>query len=179
MTAPVRRRGLTVVGLAGWLFADLLLVLALVGLASMPAPPHRAAQPPHPTATPSPTHSLGQLESQPELWPIAIDAVGLQALGQAHSTSGPAADTVVADVNHYLATVPRYSDGSTRRVGLVLVRVYEPLSQLGLADDAAAEVSQVLLDRVPAFAGALHEDVWNGSGAKPPGSAELEVYFYG
>ncbi|GAB2869166.1 hypothetical protein GCM10027074_41060 [Streptomyces deserti] len=55
-----RRRGLGTVVLAGWLFADLLLVLALVSMADRPDPlasrPTESASPsPSPSASPSPT----------------------------------------------------------------------------------------------------------------------------
>ncbi|MER5220794.1 hypothetical protein [Streptomyces flaveus] len=63
MSARPRRRtrGLSVVVLAGWLFADLLLVLALVSMADRPDPmaddrPKPTDSPsPSPTASPSPT----------------------------------------------------------------------------------------------------------------------------
>ncbi|MDX3542809.1 hypothetical protein PV729_02495 [Streptomyces europaeiscabiei] len=84
MRARGRRRGVGVVVLAGWLFADLLLVLTLVSMADRPDPLAARLEPsagPSPTASPSPspTGPQGVARTPSEFKVRGTDADDLEA----------------------------------------------------------------------------------------------------
>ncbi|MER5253233.1 MULTISPECIES: hypothetical protein [unclassified Streptomyces] len=99
MSRPRRRGRISVVVLAGWLFADLLLVLALVSMADRPdpladRPRAKDGTKPSPSASPTPTGPRS-VELQPEEFRVkGTDKGDLTA--QIHKNTGKWADREAA-----------------------------------------------------------------------------------
>jgi len=171
-----RRRGRTggrvpAIHLAGWLFADLLLVLFLVSLSAQHAP--EAPEPP----PPPPPKLLS-----PESCEFTV------RLGNGFTADR---DRVVSELERILSA-PKDSDFNTddghgapsdkcrehlaeqRDVGFVIAFGSGSNQQIGAAKEFAADVAEIAIEEIPQFKDAKYRELWTGGS---PGSVELSVFF--
>lgn len=157
--APRKRFRFNPVHLAGWLFADMLLVLALVSMgdrgdplaATATGPTPEASASPKPTPTPTGPRSV-------ERKPVKMDVT---------AASG-ADDAVVTQ----LRQKTRQYEGRT--AAFVLTFGNDPDTAAGQA--YAKRINKALKAARPdMFRGATTRDFWHGG---PAGSADLEIYFF-
>ncbi|MFD0272351.1 hypothetical protein ACFVHB_00385 [Kitasatospora sp. NPDC127111] len=158
--------------LAGWLFADLLLVLLVVALSALPAPrPEASATPsaslPGPTTTsaapsPSPTRPAERgLVIQPCRFTVNV---GYSTLG------GSGADQVASQLDTQL----RAAGVEQRTAGFVLSFGHAP--DVNVGQDAARKVNDVLNGRLPAvFGKAPKRGYWTGDSASDV--VDVDVFF--
>lgn len=136
--------------LAGWLFADLFLVLLIAGLAALPA--RTSAKVSKPTAsaspTPTPTHSLG-LDPQHLDFTVSLSPDAFRA---------GAANQLLNDVNAELAA----RDPSHRLVGFVLVFASDNQNDIGRAIKTATDAFNLLHSHSPYFTASTGLGYWNG-----------------
>lgn len=157
--------------LAGWLFADLFLVLFIVGLESTPgagaASSSASATATTTTTTPTTTTTVAErvLDRTPVKFEVEAD---LDRLG-AEGPDGPVAAGVLDAVSREVA-----ARGPGRAVGFVLIFAAGPQDGIAQAQDRARTVLGVLQSRQPAFADASGEGYWRG-GANV---LEFDVFFY-
>ncbi|MGW0797107.1 hypothetical protein [Streptomyces sp. NPDC002692] len=151
--------------LAGWLFADMLLVLALVSMGDRSDP--LAAQA---TAHPSPSHAPSSVEPSPEPSPTPSGPRSVERKPVKISVTAAAGDTswMVARLR---AATTRY-EGRTAAFVLTFGQAPEP----GPGQAYANEINTALRKARPRmFADATTRDFWNGGAS---GTADLEIYFY-
>jgi hypothetical protein len=135
--------------LAGWLFADLFLVLLIIGLAALPGRPAvHSRGTSSPTPTPSPTHSLG-LDPHYLKFSITLtpDAFRAGSGGQ-----------LVNEVNSAM----RRLDPTGRLVGFVLVFASDVQANASRAVATATNAFKLLHARSAAFASSTGLGYWNG-----------------
>lgn len=134
--------------LAGWLFADLFLVLLLTGLAELP--PKDTSKAPVSRPSPTPTHETG-------LDPHHIDFdIGISP----SDFRGGAQDRFVTSVTKELASRNR----GKRPVGFVLIFASGPSGGADEAQRTATSAFDLLHHRSPAFASSTGLGYWSGSG---------------
>jgi len=132
--------------LAGWLFADLFLVLLVVGLAVLPARP--AVHPPPP---PPPVHHHKQGLSPRRLnFSVTLSPDQFRA---------GARSLFVKEVNAQLDRL----DPSHRLVGFVLVFASDSQANVARADQTATQALHLLQRRSRVFASAQGLGYWNGA----------------
>lgn len=162
--SPLKRNfRFTPLHLAGWLFADMLLVLALVSMgdrgdplaAQAGAKPSKspAATSPEPSATPTPT-------------------------GPRSVSRKPVTVRLTAAVGNTTRMVEQLRAATTRYEGreAAFVLTFGQAPEPGDGQAYAREVNQALRKARPdMFTDATTRDFWNGG---PSGSADLEIYFY-
>jgi hypothetical protein len=159
--SPSKRRfRFTPLHLAGWLFADMLLVLALVSMGDRGDPlaaqtDAKPSKPPAATPTPSPTPT-----------------------GPRSVARKPVTVHLTAAVGDTTRMVEQLVDATTRYKGreaaFVLTFGQAPEPNDGQA--YARDVNKALRKARPEmFTDATTRDFWNGG---PSGSADLEIYFY-
>ena len=138
--------------LAGWLFADLFLVLLVAGLAALPArtsaKPSKPTTSASPTPTPTPTHSLG-LDPHHLDFTISLSPDAFRA---------GAGNQLLNDVNAELASM----DPSHRLVGFVLVFASDDQNDTGRAIKTATDAFNLLHSRSPYFTASTGLGYWNG-----------------
>jgi hypothetical protein len=156
--------------LAGWLFADLFLVLFIVAFSSQPtvatAKPAAAASPsasasPGRTPRPSPAPTPSRLGLEPV--PVSIDVSVSPTAIDNPATRAQATGRLLASLNAQLAARHR----SGQRAGFVLVfagGVAGASDPIDAAVHVAAMVIPILGKQDPAiFAAATGEGLWGGS----------------
>ncbi|GAA3967777.1 hypothetical protein FOF52_10270 [Thermobifida alba] len=159
------------VHLAGWLFADLLLVLFLVSLSAQNAPEAPEPPPPPPPKLLSPDSCEFTVR-----------------LGNGFDVDP---DRVVAELGRILSD-PDDSDFNTddghgepsdkcrehlteqREIGFVIAFGSGSNQQIGAAKEFAAEVVEIAVAEIPQFEGAKYRELWTGGS---PGAVELSVFF--
>jgi hypothetical protein len=146
--------------LAGWLFADLFLMLFVVGLASLP--PKRPV--PRPTPTVSPV-APQVLESKPVR--LSIDVAPSDVRGGQRGI-----DALIRGLNDQL----EQRRLTSRRAGFVLVFAYGPQSGIAQAQDTAQYVIGLVRKQDSTFADASGEGYWTGRGGD---DFEFEIFFFG
>ncbi len=158
-----RWRTIGAASLAGWLFADLMLVLFVTTLASTTVP--AAPKPPAPVAAPSP-QPPGQrvLVLHVHEIPLTISAVGIAA------NSGTAVHALVAQFRRRLKRIG-FSDA---RAGLVETFDAAPESS-SAAIDLARRINHIITKHFPLFAQAVTQSYWE---AGPAGGAEVKIFFF-
>jgi hypothetical protein len=166
--------------LAGWLFADLMLMLFLVGLSMAPAAPKRPPPPPRtpngrtpsPHATASPK---GPRVVDPHRYPTRVVAVNLAALASG-GDNGPAARTLRAHTDTMLRHLVRdHPELRGREVGVALIFGAGPQSGIGTAERRAGKVGDVLRDTDDSFRHAVVEPLWTEGS---PDFVKMRLYFY-
>jgi hypothetical protein len=163
MSTRTRRRRFTPLHLAGWLFADMLLVLALVSMGDRgdPQAARAAARTSPSPGTPSPSPSPSQTPSGPrsvERRPVKLHVAA-------------ASGDTTRMVRQLRAATARYKGRSAAFV-LTFGQAPDP----GAGQVYAREVNGSLRRARPAmFSDATTRDFWNGGAS---GTADLEIYFY-
>ncbi|MFJ5937949.1 hypothetical protein [Streptomyces sp. NPDC093071] len=149
--------------LAGWLFADMLLVLALVAMGDQ-GDPLAAEAPTGPKATTSP--KPGPSKTPAPKGPRAVTRTPVKV-----SLDAPPGDR--ATMREQLRKITARYEG--RQAAFVLTFGHHP--EPGLGGDYATDVnSQLAKARPDMFRGATTRDFWKG--APSGGHADLEIYFY-
>jgi hypothetical protein len=141
--------------LAGWLFADLFLVLFMVGLASLP-PNVLAAHTGAPPAPAAAKRAPRMLDLMPV--PITVSVPPTEISNQA--TRPQAITSLIQGLNEQLAA--QHLQG--RQAGFVLVFASAPESGIGQAIDTAKSVIEIIRSRDATFAQASGEGLWSGAG---------------
>lgn len=170
--------------LAGWLFADLFLVLFLVVLGMVASDGTNAAtgtgKKPKPSASPSASSpspsrtAKGPLGLDPERHTFTV-SLSSGATGRASGRGGlDAADRkkVVAALDKEIR-----ESGDGRRIGMVITFGVAPQAQLGAATDLAEDVNRTLKSGRPqAFCGGNvgTRPFWSGGSAD---RVEIELYY--
>lgn len=174
--------------LAGWLFADLLLVIVLVVLGGETTPPHRAIPlPPTPSPTPT-THTSpspgptpepkrrtrpGGLDPATRSITVHTDAAALVAGSQAAR----------ADLDRQVADRIEGFKGRTAAFVMVFGTVHGPGGAVdsGRSDAYATAVARLLPKTEPAFFPPYSEKIIRGyhdsSGDIRSGTARIELFF--
>lgn len=166
--------------LAGWLFADLLLVLFITAIASLPAPPVVANNgipvktpspspsptltTPTPTPTPTPTSVL-------ERSPHTIDIDVSPSDVNDPASRDAAIATLLSELQQKLAAQGLRG----RRAGFVLVFAYGTADSngIGQAISAAKTVLHAIQAKEPGFSQASGLGYWSGTG-----NFELKIFFF-
>lgn len=148
-TQPHNRSRLTM--LAGWLFADLFLVLLIAGLAALPAQSSATLQPPppKPTTTTTPPHNQG-------LDPHHLD---FDIPLTPDDYRNGAADQLVAQVEAELAQ----QDPNHRLVGFVLIFASDDQGHISRAVDTATDAVNVLRGQSGLFTSSTGLGYWGGN----------------
>jgi hypothetical protein len=149
--------------LAGWLFADLFLVLFVVGLASLPPTPRIRPPTPRPTPTPTPRQVL---DRSPVSFVVNVAPASLEN----PFTRPAAASELIRKVDQELAA--RHLQG--RRAGFVLVFASGPTSAIGLSVQIANSVVRIVRSRDTVFSGAGGAGYWNGAG----NAVKFKIFFF-
>jgi hypothetical protein len=138
--------------LAGWLFADLFLVLLIAGLATLPAKPSGSDQSPSPSPSPAPskTHEVGL---DPAHIDFNVDVSPSSFRGGSHK---PLLDKVNSEL--------RRRDPSGRQVGFVLVFASGPQGDAGTAVQTATKAFKLLKSQSRLFANSTGLGYWSGDG---------------
>lgn len=141
--------------LAGWLFADLFLVLVIVGLAALPAKPV-APKPTTPSSSPAPSPSPSPPRPHPTgLNPHHIDfTINLSP----DTFRAGAGRQLVQKVNTQLVK----RGYAHRRVGFVLVFAAGDTSEIELSDQTATKAYRLLRSASPLFSNAAGLGYWTG-----------------
>lgn len=192
-TARRGRAGIAPRYLAGWLFADLFLVLFLIALGLIPASRPHPGNPPggNPSSSASPSASASSSPGangsgnggkgpgglDPAYYP-AVVAFGSGATSRASGRpkdllTDSDADRLVAKVEDEIRV-----HGKGRRIGMVLTFGLSPKSELEAAGDLAAETNRTLRARMPdAFCGnnVGMRDFWRGHDTDD--AVSVEVYY--
>jgi len=161
--------------LAGWLFADLFLVLLVIAFSLTPQRDARSsttsARPQSPSPSPSPSSETIKppvLERVPVDLRIPVDLGALEAGG----LDGAAASGLVAELDRMLAE----RASNLRRAGFVLVFAAGPATPQGInTATARARLAFTVIQRThPAFGDASGEGYWSGGS----NFVEIKVFFY-
>jgi hypothetical protein len=151
--------------LAGWLFADMLLVLALVSMGDRGDP--LAAQA---AARPSPSAASPDAEPSPEPSPTPQGPRSVKRKPIKIHVDAAVGDTAQM-VKQLRAATARY-EGRAAAFVLTFGQAPEP----GDGQAYAREINKALRKAQPEmFTDATTRDFWSGGSA---GSADLEIYFY-
>jgi len=148
--------------LAGWLFADLFLVLLVAGLSGLPTRSAPVPTEPPPIVTTAPT-------APPR--PAGLDPTRLDfgiPLSPDAFRAG-ARDELVNQVNAALAD----RGFSQRRVGFVIILARDETANARRAVETSTDALALLQSRSPAFAAAQGIGYWNGN----EGNFELKMFF--
>ncbi|WP_246212993.1 hypothetical protein [Streptomyces abyssomicinicus] len=163
--AARRGRRFNPLHLAGWLFADMLLVLALVSMGDRADP--LAAET---AARPKPSAS-GQASASPSPSPTPTGPRSLELK--------PVKIRVVAAAGDRSAMVARLREATERHDGreAALILTFGEAPDTGQGQAYADEINKALEKARPdMFGEAVKRSFWQGS--RSSGSAALEIYFY-
>jgi hypothetical protein len=164
--------------LAGWLFADLCLVIFVVSLASAPsthtAAMHSATHPTNSSPTPTPTPTLTRspqprtLERTPADFYINVAPADFNP----GAVNEQAAAELLKDINREVAG--QHMQG--HQAGFVLVFASGPSYGIGQAIASANTVIKLIRSRDPAVFGQVTgEGLWNGQGNN---TFHFQIFFY-
>ncbi|MGX1131126.1 hypothetical protein RKD49_003316 [Streptomyces glaucescens] len=160
----MKRRGFQPLHLAGWLFADLLLVLALVAMGDQGDPQAaRAAG----SASPSPSATATAKPDKPRhKGPRAVVRTPVEV----------AVDAAPGDKDAMVRSLRKATERYTgRQAAFVLTFGRHP--DPGAGGDYAHQINSLLKKARPdMFRDATTRDFWKGGAAT--GHADLEIYFY-
>jgi hypothetical protein len=162
--------------LAGWLFADLCLVLFLVNLASAPPKPSvKAYHPPTATPTPSPTPTKAKPAAKPralQQYPVTITITNITATDiTAQAGGGPLGAQLIRELSAKLAA----HHLQQRQAGFVLVYASAPEAEIGQALTSASAALGIIKSKDgKVFSDAAGEGLWNGSG----NGFEFQIFFF-
>ena len=146
--------------LAGWLFADLFLVLFVVGLASLPPSAHPKPRPRHTSPPPS------RVLDKPVSFTLKVSPSSVE-----YPATRAVADTRLV---HALEMALRSRHLANRQAGVLLVFASGPEYGIDQAVTTAQSVVSVVRHRVKAFSMVSGKGYWSGSGD----NFEFEVFFF-
>ncbi len=154
--------------LAGWLFADLFLVLVLVGLASLPVTTKEGT----PTSSPKPSVTAepperDRLRKRPVDFDIEIPPARFRDSG----SQAAAMRDLLSRIDTELAERRL----SRSRAGFVLVFASGPQEATGVAQDTAERIYQSLRRRHKVFKDSSGVGYWAGANSD---HLEFKVFFY-
>ena len=149
--------------LAGWLFADLFLLLLLTALPATPVRKDPTANPSasgaaRPNPKPTPTHAPG-LDRKYLSFTVNLSPDRYRAGARAEMLQKVAAEL-------------KKQNPKGRKVGFVLVFASDDQGHVQRANDTGADVVKLLQARSPLFAGAPGLGYWNG----PHNNFEFKVF---
>ncbi len=164
--------------LAGWLFADLMLLLFVIGLSfapvqtatvsAKPTPTASGSQSPHPTPSPTPTQRV----LNPVYRTIYVN-VALPGLQPGSS----AANQLVSGTDAKIAQLARqHPELAGKDVAVAVIFGAGPQSDINTAIDEATTAGNILHARDPAFREASFLPEWTGSPTST--FVELILFFY-
>lgn len=139
--------------LAGWLFADLFLVLLIAGLAALPAKESNAVTRPRPTPSPTTTTTPAHVQG---LDPHHLDFTIAITPDAYRGGGGP---ELVHEVNARLAAL----DPTHRPVGFVLVFASDDQGHISRAVATATRVVSLLHGQSSTFAPSTGLGYWGGN----------------
>ena len=157
--------------LAGWLFADLLLVLFITTLASLPAPAVVPVKTPSPSPSPSPTPTPQPTALVLERNPHTIDVDVPPS-----DVNDPASrDAAIAKLLSELRQKLAAQGLRGQRAGFVLVFAYGTADSggIGQAISAANTVLHAIQAKEPGFSQASGLGYWSGTG-----NFEFKIFFF-
>jgi hypothetical protein len=156
--------------LAGWLFADLLLVLFITVFASLPSPPAVASKAkatvtkPHPAKHNEPPQPRA-LERNPQTFYVNVSPSAIND----PATHSAAVAQLTGDLRKQLV-----ADGlGGRQAGFVLVFAYGPITGIGQAISTATSVVNILRAKESGFSQISGLGLWSGSG-----EFEFKIFFF-
>lgn len=164
MSTRSKRRGRNLLrpeALAGWVFADLLIVLFIVGLGSSSPP-----EIPDPAVVEEEMPKIVGMRQDPEVLTINYDAGTLIGSG---SSSADEAKLVCERITEAASPL------RGQRAALALI--FGGGQDIGVALESAVRIADQLPCADPAlFTGTTARDFWDG--ALPKGSARLEIFLF-
>ena len=160
----------TAVLMAGWLFADLMLVLFVVGLGSQPTAypaPLPTVAAPSPTPTPTPTKPPA-LAKDSVIIQVSVDFGDLLGTGSER-------ERAIAELREQVVTELDNRNLSNDRAGMVLVWTYHD------DVDYSQRVSQAVAEQLSSFNRTFFDDstmrpFWRGARAAQSSRVDLEIY---
>lgn len=164
-TRRSKGKGLHVERLAGWVFADLLLVLFLLGVGSQ-LTQLETAPAPEPTPSPTPTAPIG-MSTTPIERTLGANLAAIQSPDPAVSQAER--ERIRAEIANVTA------DMANGRAGMVLI--WGDAEEPGQGIELATAVGNELVPARPElFQSAAQKRVWWGQGQ--PGQVKLEMYLF-
>ncbi|MGW5128277.1 hypothetical protein ACWEQ7_30410 [Streptomyces sp. NPDC004069] len=168
--------------LAGWLFADLFLVLFVIALGMMPAADGKDDKPPErkPDSSPSPSES----EKTPEQGPGGIDpryrSITVKLSGGSTSRASGKGGLSKADADKVREAVRREMGRTAegRRIGMVITWGLGPQAQLEPATELADRANKALRSGAKEqFCGSNvgMRSLWKGN--PRPDAVKIEIYY--
>jgi hypothetical protein len=151
--------------LAGWLFADCMLGLMIVGLASDPGTPTAAAAVVQPSAKPTPSPSATKTRA----------AIGVEqkAYVEEFNVNGKTDSQITATIR------ARYAKLASSRRKAAFVLSFGTASQPGEGVTLAKHANALLARGVPAvFSGSARRNFWQSQKAGSPASGVVRVEVY-
>jgi hypothetical protein len=146
--------------MAGWLFADLFLVLVIVGLATLPAKSSLGSSVPPTTSTSTTTPHNQGLDPNHKDFTIQLSPVDYR---------NGARDELVELVNTELDRL----NSARRPVGFVLVFASDDRNHIPRAEITATDALNLLRSSSPVFASSTGFGYWNGN----QDNFEFKVFF--
>lgn len=147
--------------LAGWVFADLLIVLFIVGLGSATAP-----EIPDPAAVEEPLPKIVGMRQDAEILTIDYDAGALIGSGAGSENES---QLVCERLNEVTSAL------QSERAALALI--FGGGKEIGVALESAVRIAEQLPCAAPTlFDGTTTRDFWDGS--LPRGTARLEIFLF-
>jgi hypothetical protein len=174
---PRSRDALRLPLLAGWLFADLMLLLFIVGLSFAPTQTSTvAAKPsPSPTVHATPPGIPKQRVLQHNYYTIYVN-VQLPSL-QSGNLDSAVANQLINGTNAQLRTLVAQNPSlQGKAVGVAVIFGAGPQSEIGAAMSEASDAGSILHAKDPAFEQAAFLPEWTGSQAST--YVELIMFFY-
>jgi hypothetical protein len=156
--------------LAGWLFADLLLVLFIVAFTSLPAQTVISHPRPRRTATPTPTPTPRPrvLERKPQTFTVT-DVSPTDVASSDAATRSAAVARLLGELRKQFVV----RGLQRRQAGFVIVLAYGPIYGIGQAISTANSVVRILRTKESQFSGAAGLGYWQGSAG-----FEFKIFFF-
>lgn len=180
MTRRRRRTASDPLGLVGWVFADLLLGLAVVFLATQPGDPNAGAGPSDTTTTTAPptttTTEAPEVEVEPGV-DTQYRCIRVQADPALLSQPpGPARDQYGDQLALVLLLKLREQNLERRDAGIVLL--FGTADNSGVGKIYSEQFRDLVLPRIPELSGSATRPFWGGGPTvnAAPGSIELNIY---
>jgi hypothetical protein len=173
----LRREGSSPLLLAGWLFADLLLVLVVILLGTMAAPPPPPSAGAEPSASPSPSASASP-SPEPSPSPAETSPPGIERTPKiveiSVNTAALLANSAAERQRLGREIIRRTQPYNGRQAGIVLIWGYNPSLSIGVS---MADRTRPVMKRwrPTMFSGAATRQLGNTGGAN---KVKLEIFYF-